>query len=270
MSDTNIVVDNWIHLAHQLFSFDDNSTSIIDAFCDAWKGGPSSANGTVVPPPSSTAISDYVVTKTVGWTIIMILKTILFERKFDRWSGMYRVLNIGTTLVPFGMAAWTIYDTAMDRNEEESDDKTSSSSMTASMIVMNLLNFIVSTPVVRNWILTGLASVLLNCVLFGKIRSSKPFAKIAPIPGIIASLLSVACWITDETTVASLLLGTNNPKMLLVQARVLRWTANTISGWYCYAWIVKRIFRTKRFASFQCFLFVVAATTIITTSGMVL
>jgi len=264
MNSTNIMSglgDNWKSLA-QHYLFDDNSTAMdifyYTLFGDSYTSG--IATDAVVAP----AIWNHAMTKTVGWTIFMLLKTVVFERKFDRWSGMHRFLNVGSTLVPFAMAAWTIYNATSEEGGGKEDEASTTST------TMILWKYFVNTPMVRNWVLTGLASVLFHHLVVGRIRSSKAFTAIAWIPGILAGILSLACWI-DETAVAAILLGgqeESNTIVLLRHATLMRWAANTIAGWYCYAWILKGVFGTKRFTSFPCFLLAVFAGRI-ATSGRV-
>jgi hypothetical protein len=247
------------------YLFDGNSTAAIDTFCDAWidDGSSSSGNADVIAPAE---IWNHAMTKTVGWTIVMLLKTILFERKFDRWSGIYRFLNLGSTFIPFAMAVWTIYN-AMGEVGEGGGSKEEKASTTATMMI--LWRHVVNTPMVRNWVLTGLAWALFHRLVFGKIRSSKVFTTIEWVPGILAGILSLACWIVDETSVAAIFLGAEvQPNTLLIYATLMRWAANTVTSWYCYAEIVTRVFGTNRFTSFPWYLMAVYAGRIVTSGGV--
>jgi len=249
------------------YLFDGNSTATIDAFCDAWvdDSSPSSGDANLVTP---AAMLNHAMTKTVGWTIVMVLKTVLFERKFDRWSDIYRFLNLGSTLVPFAMAIWTIYN-AMGEVGEGGGSKEESASTIATMMI--LWKHVVNTPMVRNWVLTGLAWVLFRRLVFGNIRSSKVFTTIEWIPGILAGILSLACTIVDETSVAAIFLGGDVQRnTLLLYATLMRWVANAVTGWYCYAEIVTRVFGTNRFTSFPWFLLAIFAGRIATSVWRVL
>ena len=250
------------------YLFDGNSTATIDAFCDAWvdDGSSSSGDANLLSP---IAIMNHAMTKTVGWTVVMLLKTVFFERKFDRWSGMYRFLNLGSTLVPFAMAIWTIYS-AMGEVGDGAGSREQSASTIATMMI--LWKHVVNTPTVRNWVVTGLAWALFQRLVFGNIRSSKVFTAIEWIPGILAGILSLAFTIVDATSVVAIFLGGQEvqPTTLLLYATMLRWVTNAITGWYCYAEIVKRVLGTCRFTSFPWFLLVVFAGRIATSVWRVL
>jgi hypothetical protein len=254
----NSVGDDWKLWAQELLFDDNNNTANpIDIFCEAWVGG--TADNTVGVTATPAAIWNHALTKTVGWTIVMLLKSIFLERKLDRWSGTYRFLNLGSTLLPFAMALWTIADAMILAGGGDSADDPLSSTAT----LKALGSHVARMPAVRNWALTGLAWFLVRTLVIGKLRSSRMVTTIEWIPGILAGTLSLACKVTDDTTIAGLLLGAGEeelpPGTLLLCGTLLRWVVNTITGWYCYAWMVRMAFGTTLFTSFPCFLLVFGA-----------
>ncbi len=258
MSD--VIGDEWLDLAEQIF-YDGNATAAIDVFCNAWvDDGTFSKHGVGEITSPHTTIWNHTMTKAIGWAIIIVLKTIFFEEKFDRWSGAYRFINLGSTLFPFTMAMWSIFVAMGEAGEgqiikEEPISKTD--------VIMTLGKYVVNTPGVRNWLLTGVAWSVFRYTAFQKKKSSKTLSVIEWIewiPGIMSGILSLLCWIFGETTIAASLLGRDlQPNTLLVYAKLIYWVSNINTGWYCYAGIVRSLLSTNRFTSFPCFLLVVFA-----------
>jgi len=257
MSDNSFGDDLQVWAQQLLFGGSNTSATPIDIFCEAWVGG--TAENTVGVTTTPAAIWNHALAKTVGWTIVMLLKSIFLERKLDRWSGTYRFLNLGSTLLPFAMALWTIAEAMILTGGGDTADDPLSTTAT----LKALGGHVASTPAVRNWALTGLAWFLVRTLVVGKLRSSRVVTTIEWIPGILAGFLSLACEVTGDTTIAGLLLGAGEedlpPGTLLLCGTLLRWAANTITGWYCYAWMVRMTFGTTLFTSFPCFLLVFGA-----------
>lgn len=252
-----VINDDWmINLADRLL-FNGNGTAIMDAFCDVWAcSGKISGGGGVA---ASAILTNQAVTKTVGWTILLLLKTVFFERRFDR---IHRFLNLGSTLVPFAIAAWTIGNAMVregnndnNNNNKEDDDRTK-----MMMIFWNQL-FSDTSPMIRNWIVASLVSIFVHNLVLGRGRSSKLFATIQWIPGMLAVILSLACRLFGETTLIKIMMEENDmqPGTLFLSSTLLRWTADIVTGWYCYAWIVSRVFGTNKCTSFPWFLMAVVA-----------
>ena len=259
ISISDVISDDWKTMAQQ-FLYDGNGTAVIDYFCNAWVGDGSSPNiaaNTGVAP--HVAIWNHAMTKTIGWTMVMLLKTMLLEQKFDSWSGAYRFLNLGSTLVPFAMAMWSIC-TAINEAGEGEANKEESVSKTDAILILG--KHLATTPAVQTWVLTGFAWSLFHRLAFRRIRSSKTISKIEWIPGLLFGFLSLSCWVVGETTVAAALLGGEgdlHPNTLLIYGKLLQWMSNAITGWYCYAWMLNTVFDTRRFSSFPWFLLVVLA-----------
>ena len=240
-----ITHDDWKALA-QHFLCDQDGTSTVDTFCN-----------TLIQDASSQQIGlwNHAITKTVGWVVVLLLKTIFLEQPFDRWSGTYRFLNIGSTLAPFGMAMWTILE-AFD--EVSGNDEP----LSKFDILLTLGKNIAATSRVTNFIFTALAWRIVHRIAFRTMHSSKVYSTIELIPGIMSTILSMACWIIGETTVATMLLGFEgepSSNALLLYSKLIQYASNAITGWYCYAWMVNAMFGKNRCTSFSWFLFVVVA-----------
>ncbi len=258
-----ITPDDWKVLA-QHFLCDPYSTSTIDTICYTWIQDSSSA-------AQHVALWNHAITKTVGWVVVLLLKTVFLEQTFDRWSGTYRFLNIGSTLAPFGMAMWTILEAFDNVGNGESSNEEPISKFD---VLLALGKHIATTPRVTNFIFTALAYRLIHWIAFRTMRSSKMYSAIECIPGIMSTILSLACWIIGETTVATMLLGFEgelNSNALFLYSKLIQYASNVITGWYCYAWMVKAMFGTNRCTSFSWFLvFVVAGKLTLLLSGNIL
>ena len=242
-----ITPDDWKALA-QHFLCDQEGTSAIDTVCN-----------TLIQDVSSQHIGllNHAITKTVGWVVVLLLKTVFLEQTFDRWSGTYRFLNVGSTLAPFGMAMWTILEAFSEASSGESGNDEPLSKFD---IILTLGKHIAATSRVTNFIFTALAWRIIHWIAFRTMRSSKLYSTIELIPGIMSTILSLACWIIGETTVATMLLGFDgepSSNALLLYSKLIQYASNAITGWYCYAWILNTMFGTTRCTSFSCFLFVV-------------
>ena len=261
--------DYWKGLAEK-FLLDSNSTSaVVDVFCNAWIEEGSS------PTTSSHGFSSILknpMAQTIGWTVIMMLKTVFLEGQLDHWQGASRTLTIGSTLVPFGMASWGILQAMIEANGDANDNSIREPLSGATIATM-IWNSIVHTPLVRSWVLATVGWAIFHNIVMGKLRSSKLLASIEQLPGIVAGLFSIACWILDEQTVAKWMLGNNqttlSPNALQVYAMLMHNAANIVLAWYSYAYAIRGMLGANRFTSFPCFL-VVALAAKVATSGYVL
>ncbi len=239
---------DWRGLAEQLF-YDGNATAAIDVFCNTWVGH-DSAPKTMNP---KVAIMNYAMSKAIGWTIVILLKTIFFEEHFSRWSGASRIINLGTTIIPFGLATWSIL---VAMSEARTENNSREEMVFTADVLMTLGKHLGNHPGIRNSLLTGFAWTLFHhCSRF-----SKTLKFIHWIPGIMSGIFSLSCWIFGETKMVTPLIGEDlSPNTLQVFSKFMYWFSNTVTGWYCYAEVVKAVFRTDRFTSFRCFLIVASS-----------
>ena len=235
---------DWRGLAEQVF-YDENATAAIDVFCNTWLGhvSPKTMN-------PKAAVMNYAMSKAIGWTMVILFKTIFLEEHFSRWSGASRIINLGTTLIPFGLAVWSILVAMAEVKTEEINR---GELVFTTDVMMTLGKHLGNHPGIRNSLLTGFAWALFHhCARF-----SKTLTFLQWIPGIVSGIFSLSCWIFGETTMAASVIGEDlNPNTLHVFSKVVYWFSTIVSVWYCYAGVVKAVFRTDRFTSFRSFVIV--------------
>ncbi len=247
-----ITADDWKALAQHVLC-DGDGTSAMDPFCSIWMNNVSS---TGVDNPPHVALWNHAITKVVGWVVVLLLKSVFLEQAFDRWSGPYRFLNVGSTLIPFGLALWTMLGAFGDIGDGESGSDESLSKYDAFLV---LGKHIATTPKVVNWVFTAIAWRITHRVASRHMRSSKILSAIEWMPGMMAALLSSACWILGETTVTTMLLGELNSNALLLSSKLIQYGSNTVTGWYGYAYLVNAMLGTNRCTSFSWFVVVAMA-----------
>lgn len=197
------------------------------------------------------------------------------------WSIFLRFLDAGSTLAPFVVLAWPWIARNSGGTTVAAVGGNSGTDVatTAFLLCKQLAN----TPWVQRVALTGLASAMINTVttnggrssgvVFGRVAArlcSNPLLSAAAwIPGILAGILSLACWIheDDETGIAACarLLGVSpeataprslslfsldatttattttveqHPAWVSLVATPTRYTANALAAWYGCAWLL--------------------------------